>query len=341
MNKDLLNISKQKIDDKINEILDIEIQKYKDNEFIRTSIEELKRLSQGGKRVRGYLVKLGQMLFGLDDDSYFDLAAALEIFQTAILIHDDIIDEADKRRGMETINSKYKGHIGIAKGICIGDLGFFISYKIISELNISNSIKEEIFKVYSKTLYNTINGEIIDVELPFKNIEFHKNMSDRIIYDIYINKTAWYTIIGPMLIGASCCNVNLEDKNKIIEAGVNLGIAFQIKDDLLGLYSDVLIMGKTLNDIKEGKQTIIYKYAIDNANEKQLDVINKHYGTFSDDDLNNKLILDLFEELGAKKYAEDKVEEYTNKAIEIIESMDIQNKKLFIEFANYLLERKN
>ena len=124
MNKKLLEISKEKIENKINEILDTEINLYKDNTFITSSLEELKRLSQGGKRVRGYLVKLGQMLCGIDDDSYVDLAAALEIFQTAILIHDDIIDEADKRRGMETINAKYEGHLGIAKGICIGDLGY-------------------------------------------------------------------------------------------------------------------------------------------------------------------------------------------------------------------------
>ena len=162
MNKDLLNISKQKIDNRINEILDNEIEKYKDNEFICNSIEELKRLSQGGKRVRGYLVKVGQMLFGLDDDSFVDIAAALEIFQTAILIHDDIIDEADKRRGMETINAKYEGHLGVAKGICIGDLGFFISYKIISELNLPNEVKEEIFKVYSRTLYISFNLKSIN-----------------------------------------------------------------------------------------------------------------------------------------------------------------------------------
>lgn len=341
MNKDLLIISKEKIDNRINEILDFEIEKYKENEFIKNSIEELKRLSQGGKRVRGYLVKLGQMLFGLDGDSYIDLAAALEIFQTAILIHDDIIDEADKRRGMETINSKYEGHLGIAKGICIGDLGFFISYKIISELEILNSVKEEIFKVYSRTLYNTVNGEIIDVELPFKDIKFHKDMSDKLIYDIYINKTAWYTIIGPLLIGAACTNAVDNDKRKVIEAGINLGIAFQIKDDLLGLYSDSISMGKTLNDIKEGKQTIIYKYAIDNATEKQLEIIDKHYGTFEDNDLNNNIILELFEEIGARKYAEDKVEEYTNKANDIINSMNIENKNLFIEFANYLLKREN
>ena len=341
MNKEVLDISKIKIESKINEILDKEIDIYKDNEFIKSSLEELKRLSSEGKRVRGFLVKLGQLLFGIDDDSFIEVAAALEIFQTAILIHDDIIDKSDKRRGMETINAKYEGHLGISKGICIGDLGFFISYKIISELNIENNVKTEIMKVYARTLYNTVNGEIIDVELPLENMFYHKEMNEKIIYDIYVNKTAWYTIIGPILIGASFVNINEIDKQAIIDIGTNLGIAFQIKDDLLGLYSDVKIMGKTLNDIKEGKQTIIYKYAIDNCSIEDLELISKFYGKEDITLEENNAILDLFEKVGARKNAEELVTIYTNKAIEIINKSSLLNKEVFISFANYLLKRTN
>lgn len=339
MNKTIFEKSKEKIEVKINEILDKEISKYEDNEFIKESLKELKRLSQGGKRVRGYLIKLGQMLFGKDDDSYVDLAAAIEIFQTAILIHDDIIDEADKRRGMDTINAKYKGHIGVAKGICIGDLGFFISYGIINNANISDNLKDEIVKIYSKTLHNTVNGEIVDVELPLKTLDFHKGMDEKIIYDIYVNKTAWYTIIGPILIGAASAGASEEDKEKLIEMGTNLGIAFQIKDDLLGLYSSVSDMGKTLNDIKEGKQTIIYKYAIDHASKEELEVIGKYYGNPNVTEEESNLIIDLFDKLGAKENAENLVKKYTDNGISVIETMDVQNKDLFMEFANYLLKR--
>ena len=341
MKQEIFIKSKEKIENKVNEILDNEIEKYKDNEFIRESIMELKRLSSSGKRVRGYLIKLGAMLFGKDDDSYVDLAAAIEIFQTAILIHDDIIDEAEKRRGMQTINSKYPGHIGISKAICIGDLGFFISYRIINNANISNELKEEIVKVYSKTLHNTVNGEIVDVELPLKDLNYHKEMDEKIIYDIYVNKTAWYTIIGPVLIGAASANASLEDKEKLIKMGTYLGIAFQIKDDLLGLYSNVNDMGKTLNDIKEGKQTIIYKYAIDNANADELKIIKKYYGNPLVTKKESNIITKLFEKLGARKNAEELVKEYTDKGIDIINAMNVKNKELFISFANYLLNRTN
>lgn len=341
MNKNLLEECKIIIENRINEILEGEIKRYKDNCFIKESLEELKRLSKGGKRVRGYLIKLGQMLFGKDDDSYIDIAAAIEIFQTAILIHDDVIDEADKRRGLDTINAKYAGQIGISKAICIGDLGFFISYNIINNANISDDLKIEIMKVYSKTLYNTVNGEIIDVELPLKSLEYHKKMDDKLIYDIYVNKTAWYTIIGPILIGASSANASSLDKEKLMKMGENLGIAFQIKDDLLGLYSEDDSMGKTLNDIKEGKQTIIYKYAIDHANKEEIEIINKYYGNSCVTIDENKIITDLFIKLGAKENAEKLELEYTKKGIDIINSMDVKNKDLFMDFANYLLKRKN
>lgn len=341
MNKNLLEECKIIIENRINEILDEEIKRYKDNCFIKESLEELKRLSKGGKRVRGYLIKLGQKLFGKDDDSYIDIAAAIEIFQTAILIHDDVIDEADKRRGLDTINAKYAGQIGISKAICIGDLGFFISYNIINNANISDDLKIEIMKVYSKTLYNTVNGEIIDVELPLKSLEYHKKMDDKLIYDIYVNKTAWYTIIGPILIGASSANASSLDKEKLMKMGENLGIAFQIKDDLLGLYSEDDSMGKTLNDIKEGKQTIIYKYAIDHANKEEIEIINKYYGNSCVTMDENKIITDLFIKLGAKENAEKLELEYTKKGIDIINSMDVKNKDLFMDFANYLLKRKN
>lgn len=341
MYKDIIKISKEKIEARINKILDEEINKYLDNEFIVSSLEELKRLSSEGKRVRGFLVKLGQMLFGKDDDSFVDMAAALEIFQTAILIHDDIIDKADKRRGMDTINAKYEGHLGISRGICIGDLGFFISYRIISELDMNNDIKNEIIKVYSKTLYNTVNGEITDVELPLKQTSYHKNMDEKIIYDIYVNKTAWYTIIGPMLIGAISAGATKEEKDRLIEIGTNLGIAFQIKDDLLGLYSDTKTIGKTLNDIKEGKQTIIYKYAIDNVSNSEQDIIKKYYGNSNITPEENEIITSLFEKIGAKTNAEKLVEKYTDKAINMIDESNIQNKELFIHFSNYLLNRTN
>lgn len=327
------------IDNRLNEVLDQEIAKYKDNEFIRESLLELKRLSQNGKRVRGFLIKLGQLLKGKDDDTYLDLAVAMEIFQTAVLIHDDVIDKADLRRGMETITSKYPNHLGVSKAICIGDLGFFMAYRIINESSLDEKVKLEILNVFTKTIYNTVIGEITDVELPYKNSEYHKNMKENVIYDIYINKTAWYTIIGPLLIGGIVANISDSEQSKLFDIGLNLGIAFQIKDDLLGLYSENNNVGKTINDVKEGKQTILYKYAIDNASLEQLAFIRNWYGNADIDDFNIKKLVTMLTEIGAKDNAESLLKDYTNKSIDLIKNSSFSNKDLLINFANYLLNR--
>ena len=181
-------------------------------------------------------------------------------------------------------------------------------------------------------------GEIIDVELPLKDFDYHLNMDEKEIYDIYVNKTSWYTFIGPLLLGAISTNMENEKLKNIIDVGINLGIAFQIKDDLLGLYSTNNVMGKTLNDIKENKQTIIYKYAINHANDEELDIINKLYGQALIDE-DTKVLLDIFDEVGAKRNAEKLVEEYTNKAIDVINKTDFDNKEILIDLAIKLINR--
>ena len=336
----IFKLCKESIDKRLNEVFDKEICKYKNNSFIVDSLKELKRLSQNGKRVRGFLIKLGQLLKGVDDDSYLDLAVAIEIFQTAVLIHDDIIDNADMRRGMETITYKYPDHLGISKAICIGDLGFFLAYRLINETNLNATTKIEVLKIFTDTIYNTVLGEITDVELPYKTKDYHKTIKEDIIYDIYVNKTAWYTIIGPLLMGGATIDITEKEKNQLIEIGTNLGIAFQIKDDLLGIFSDQTTLGKTINDIKEGKQTIIYKYAIDKASEFDLRFINKYYGNTLIDEINTKKVINIFIKLGAKENAENLLKECINKSINLLKQSSFVYQEKLIEFTNYLLERK-
>ena len=335
--KEELTKYKAVIDDNIDKVLDKEIENALSDD-IRNSFLELKRLSKGGKRVRGILIKLGQLLNGVNNNSYLPLATAFEIFQTAVLIHDDIIDEAKERRGLPTITSLNEGHYGISKAICIGDLGFFLSYKLINETKIDENTKYRLLECFTNTLYNTVIGEIIDVELPLKEFDYQLKMEDKEIYDIYINKTSWYTFVGPLLLGAISADMDKKALKQIIDIGINLGIAFQIKDDLLGLYSTDKEMGKTLNDIKENKQTIIYKYAIDHANDGELQIIKELYGKELDEK-NTDIIVNLFEELGAKRNAENLVEEYTKKAIDIINKSNFQNKEILIELADYLVSR--
>ena len=126
-------------------------------------------------------------------------------------------------------------------------------------------------------------------------------------------------------------------------AGINKIKTIKIIDkDIIGTEKEISFNYRgVLNDIKEGKQTIIYKYAIDNANDNELETIKKYYGKPNLTIEENNIITNLFEKLGAKTNAEKLVEDYTNKAIEIINNSNLKNKDLFIGFANYLVNRKN
>lgn len=171
----------------------------------------------GGKRIRGALVRLGyETVKTRLPDGILKVGAAYEIFHTAILVHDDIIDESPKRRGQKSL---YKS-VGIPQAITLGDLGFFLAAKIISESNFPAQKKIKALNLFSKTMIDTTVGQMLDIA-----------RGDRKI--IAKLKTARYTIAGPLQIGAILAGADQDLVKKLGEFGEELGIAFQIRDDIL------------------------------------------------------------------------------------------------------------
>ncbi|MBI4039041.1 polyprenyl synthetase family protein [Candidatus Daviesbacteria bacterium] len=170
---------------------------------------------KGGKRIRGVLVNLGYEIGkGRKTDEIFKIGAGLEILHTAILVHDDIIDESPLRRGKPSLFKT----IGLYSALTLGDLGFFLAFKIIAESNFPN--KNEALRVLSKTMIDTTIGQMMDIQK--QDPELTAQL-----------KTAQYTIFGPLTLGATLARA---DKNLIRvfrEFGEDLGIAYQIKDDIL------------------------------------------------------------------------------------------------------------
>ena len=155
---------------------------------------------------------------------------------------------------------------------------------------------------------------------------------DKLIYDIYVNKTAWYTIIGPFLLGMMLNGKMASEK--LINILKNIGVAFQIKDDLLGIYADNL--GKTLNDVSEYKQTILYSYAISTSYKEE---VLKNYG--KDNTLD--VIKELFIECGAKKYAEDKlmsIYDETVKDIDTVSDLSREGKDILKGLLEFIITRE-
>lgn len=303
---------------------------------IAENISEFTRMNCHGKFIRGALVNLGYSILKSDIEYSDDLALAFEIYQTAILINDDIIDHASLRRNQPTIPVHYingwetKGieiksnayDVANSMAICAGGLGMCYANQKVAEAYSGSDHLGILLKYFNEVIIKTIQGEIIDLMLPFEEQNCPLNEDDLVdsITEIYRLKTAWYTVIGPLCLGMILAGGADEDIKKIESFAENLGIAFQIKDDILGIYADEDNLGKNIgSDITEFKQTLLYAY-IRNQNEYFSNLL-RYYGNenLTYEDVN--AIRDLFSKSGALAYAEQEMNRYFELAIKSLESM--------------------
>ena len=282
--------------------------------------------------------------------SYY-LSLAYELFQTSILIHDDIIDNDNLRRGKDTIHyANYKKYKSLNEhdakktsesiAICIGDYGFFKVNEIIIN-NYKNSPHfAKLFKYYNDIVLKTVEGEIVDVVLSFegKYNAVEKDLEDNIML-IYKLKTAFYTIIGPLCLGLILGGAEDEKLKDIQTFGEKIGIAFQIQDDILGIYAD---MGKVIgSDIKEFKQTILYCYTL--KNEKYKNELLKYYGKENITELEIQETRRIFKECGAYEYATNLMNKYYDESIDIVKNnnwIKDEDKSIIYGFIEFLKGRK-
>lgn len=293
------------------------------NPHVLRLLEVSIQASEGGKRLRGTLVKLGYELAGGKKDNQDILvpAAAYEIFQTAILAHDDIIDKSPLRRGKETIYQTLGAdHHAISQTICLGDIGFFLSYQLISQSNFPDQNKNKAIKAFSKTMIDTAFGEILDVELPYLNTKY----SEKDVITISKYKTAWYTIVGPLQLGAALAGADQKLLDNLKIFGENLGIAFQIQDDILGIFGSEAELGKSVtSDVEEGKATLLYLEALKQADQSQKEILEKYYGQGQINNDQLSMIKEVFEQTGALKYAQNLAQDYVAKAKKVIPDLTI------------------
>jgi geranylgeranyl pyrophosphate synthase len=323
-----------------------------DNRILKENLELFSALNSEGKLIRGTLVNLGYYLLNNNDDYSNKLALAYEIFQTAILVHDDIIDNDSKRRGKDTIHfanyNKYKKYnlnrneltsMSNSIAICMGDYGLYLANKVLIDNYKNDKNFGNVFSYFNDTVINTIKGEILDVVLPYEskhNIN-NENIEENIM-NIYRLKTAYYTIIGPLSTGLLLAGAS-QDKLKDIELfGEKIGIAFQIQDDILGIYSEET--GKVVgSDIREFKQTILYSYI--SKTEYNTELL-KYYGCDTLSQENIEKVRELFDISGARNYANHMMNKMYDEGLDIlnnIEWISEENKAIIIGFVEYLRNR--
>ena len=243
----------------------------------------------------------------------------------------------------EKLYSKYSNnvkHLSNSIALCMGDYGLFISNKIICDKYINNPNLGKILSNFNNTVLTTIRGELIDVLLPFHskyNIIDNNKIEDNIL-EIYRLKTAYYTIIGPLSVGIILGGGDDNKLQDIERFGERIGIAFQIQDDILGIYSNE--MGKVKgSDIKEYKQTILYSYVL---NTKYKDELLKYYGMEDISDDNIEKVQNIFKDSGAYDYASNYMNKMYDEALEILNNINWisdDKKKILNGFVEYLRTR--
>lgn len=320
--------------------------------YLKENLEYFANLNSNGKLIRGFLISLGYKMSKHNDISYsYPLSLAYEIFQTSVLIHDDIIDEDNLRRGKKTIHyinyendRKYdeilSKKIGDSVGICMGDYGFFEGNKIMIEAYKDDKNLPKILSYYNDIVLKTIEGELIDVKLSFDG-KYKINETDLFenIMLIYKYKTAYYTIIGPLILGLKLGSINDHDKLKDIEEfGEKIGVAFQIQDDILGIYND---MGKVVgSDIKEYKQTLLYSKTMEN--EKYRDELLKYYGKSDITNEEIEKVRNIFKESGSYDYSYNMMNNLYDDALKDLNNIKwvLDEDKIILQgFVEYLRNR--
>ena len=281
-----------------------------------------------GKRIRPSLLLLAVDLFNGDVNSSLDQAVAIELFHNFTLIHDDIMDEAPLRRGKESVHLKWDNN----RAILAGDILFAHANSMMS--NCSPKHLSEVLKVYNQTSIEVCEGQQLDIDLEKREVV---DISD---YIEMIRLKTSVLLACSLKIGAIISNANPKDVELIYDFGMNLGIAFQIHDDILDAYAEDVSFGKQKGgDIIEGKKTILYFLAIAAANDSQKKVLNNN---LSSDPLDKvKEVLKIYHQNDVRQKAEQKQQEYYKKALQAVSSLSINDnhKEKLNLFADSLMKR--
>ena len=289
-------------------------------------------LNLGGKRLRPALCLLACDMFDGNIGRAIAPAIGIEIFHNFTLLHDDIMDQAPIRRGKSTVYKKWNQNIAILSG----DTMMALAYDYI--MKAPEKVRTEVFSVFSKTAIEVCEGQQYDMNF---ETQVHVTIPDYI--EMIRLKTA-VLLAGSLKIGALIGGASADDAEKLYKFGENLGIAFQLKDDLLDAFGDEDKFGKIKGgDISSNKKTYLYLKAFELATGKYRDEI-RHF--FSPEMKNQKEkiegVLRIYEKLNIRQLTENEILTYYRNAINYIDSIDVQKSRKIelISFADQLNSRK-
>ena len=270
-------------------------------------------LSLGGKRLRPVLCLMACDMFGGEIEDAVSAALGLEVFHNFTLLHDDIMDEAPIRRGKESVYKKWNTNVAILSG----DTMMAMAYGQI--MKAPEKVRTEIFEVFNQTAIEVCEGQQYDMD--FETIQ---NVKIDEYLEMIRLKTA-VLLAGSLKIGAMIGGAGTEDAGNLYHFGENIGIAFQLKDDLLDVFSDVEKFGKkTGGDILTNKKTYLYLKAFEMAEGEKLENLKDlFYGTPQNDTDKIKGVVKIYEQLNIKQLTGELIDNYYQRAMYSLEKVNV------------------
>lgn len=289
-------------------------------------------MSLGGKRLRPLLAMLSYSLYRNDPEKIVKYAITIEAFHNFTLLHDDIMDKAPLRRGKATVHEKWN----VNTAILSGDVMLVKVYDLF--LDLDGDVLKEVLRIFNQCAAEVCEGQQWDMEFETKT-----KVTEAQYIEMIRLKTA--VLLGFSLeLGALLANANSEERKALKEFGTNIGIGFQLKDDLLDVYADKNKFGKQVGgDILANKKTYLLIKAKEKARGKDKQELEQWLAAKKFDKQKKvKAVTSLYNKLGISQLTERKIEEYFSIGFQNLDRLkDSPQKQQLIEFTQNLITRQS
>ncbi|MBO5698112.1 MAG: polyprenyl synthetase family protein [Alistipes sp.] len=288
-------------------------------------------MSGGGKRLRPVLLLLSTEAFGGSVDEAMTAAMAVEVFHNFTLLHDDIMDNADMRRGKPSVFAKWGENVAILSG----DAMLITAYKLLTELNPTKL--QRVMRIFNDMALEVCEGQQYDMD-------FESQKKVMVVeYIQMIERKTSALLSGSAMIGATIAGASDADIKLLYRFATELGLAFQLQDDLLDSYGDEALGKKIGGDILEGKQTYLMVQAMSRATEEEREVLRTtHLNSKLSDTEKIATVKALYDKLEVKRATEQQIDQRFERALGILDSLSIGAERTvhLAEFARNLIGRK-
>ena len=289
-------------------------------------------LSLGGKRIRPVLMLLTYNLYKDDPESILMPAVGVETFHNFTLLHDDLMDNADVRRGHQTVHCRWDANTAILSG----DAMLVLAYQRMQQCDERHF--KAVLDLFTETTLEIDDGQQYDIEFETRN-----DVTEEEYLEMIRLKTS-VLLACAVKIGAILADASEEDANLLYQFGEQLGMAFQLQDDLLDVYGDPAVFGKAIGgDITSNKKTYMLINAFNRANDEQLRELKRWTEAREFDRAEKvKAVTRIYDEIGIRQLCEQKINYYFDECRKYLAKVSVsdERKQVLLDYTNEMMKRR-